>query len=247
MTVEIIYEDENIVAVNKPAGLVVHPDGKTREYALTDWIMEHYPHIKEVGEPAEYNGETVLRPGIVHRLDRETSGVLVIAKNQKAFAHLKEQFQGRTIRKTYYAFVYGSVKQDKGVIDRPIARSAKDFRLWSAQPGARGTAREAVTEYETEMRSESVSYLKLVPRTGRTHQLRVHLKAINHPIVCDRLYAPARALRADGAKRECILGFKRLALHAFCLELSLPGGSLLRLEAPLPEDFEKAIAKLKNL
>lgn len=236
--IKILYEDENILAVNKPSGLTVHSDGKTKEYVLTDWIVENYPEIKNVGEPANYNGKEIARSGIVHRLDRGTSGVIIIAKTQDALEHLKEQFKKRNINKTYYAFVYGGFKEDKGIVDRPIGRSSKDFRQWSAQRGARGTMREAVTEYEIISAGKEVSYIKLMPKTGRTHQLRVHMKAINHPIVCDKLYAP---------KRECLLGLERLALHASSIEIELQGGSRKTrktIEAPLPKDFITAIASL---
>lgn len=234
----ILYEDENILVVNKPTGLVVHSDGKTKEYVLTDWITENYPEIKDVGEKAEYNGKEILRPGIVHRLDRDTSGVIVVAKTQDAYIHLKEQFKGRRVDKIYQAFVYGKIKEAEGVVDRPIGRSGKDFRQWSAQRGARGVLREATTNYEVEKTNEIFSYIKLIPKTGRTHQLRVHMKAINHPIVCDKLYAP---------KRECLLGFERLALHALSIDIELQDGSRKTIEAPLPPDFEKALAGLQNL
>ena len=236
--IEVIYEDDRIVAVNKPAGLSVHPDGKTQEYTLTDWIMERYPGMEGVGEPAEYNGKTVLRPGIVHRIDRGTSGVLVIAKDQETFLHLKRQFQEREVKKTYLAIAYDNFKEDEGVIERPIGRSTKDVRMWSAGKDARGTLREAVTGYHVLARGNKATLVELSPKTGRTHQIRVHLKAIQHPIICDTLYAP---------KRECPFGLTRMALHAASLEISLPDGSPLRLEAPLPEDIKEAIAKLKNL
>jgi len=234
--INIIYEDENVLAINKPAGLIAHPDGKTEEYVLTDWIVENYPETKDVGEPAEYDGRIIPRPGIVHRIDRDTTGVVVIAKNQDSFLDLKKQFQERSIKKTYRAIVYGNVKNEKGVIDKPIGRSSRDFKAWSAESSARGTLREAVTEYETLKRTKDFSYLELYPKTGRTHQIRVHLKYIKHPIVCDNLYAP---------KKECALGFSRVALHAQSIEFSLLNGSKIMVEAPLPKDFEEALSMSK--
>ncbi len=239
--IQILYEDKDMVAVNKPAGLVVHADGRTKESNLTDWILEKYPNLKEVGEPlrlrsGQANEEIIYRPGIVHRLDRDTSGVLVIAKNQKAFENLKQQFQERTTRKTYRAFVYGEIKESEGVVDRPIARSRKDFRLWSAQRGARGEAREAVTAYQVLARTKDFSYINVEPKTGRTHQIRVHMKAINHPVVCDPLYAP---------KREPALGFARLALHALSIEIASVKGKKILIEALLPADFLKAEKLMK--
>ncbi len=231
--IEIIYEDDNLMAVNKPAGLIVHPDGKNEEYSLTDWIMEKYPELKNVGEPSEYNGKIILRPGIVHRIDRNTSGVLLIAKTQESFLYLKKQFKDRNIKKTYKAIVYGNVKKDRGVIDRPIGRSSRDFKMWSAESTARGKLRDAVTEYKTLKRNKEFSYLDIYPKTGRTHQIRVHLKYIKHPIVCDKLYA---------FKKDCILGFSRMALHAQSIEFSLLDGSKIMIEAPLPEDFNVAVS-----
>lgn len=238
MDLTILYEDDNILVVNKPSGIAVHPDGRTRESTVSDWFMKNYPLAEDVGEPIILDsGKEIKKSGIVHRLDKETSGVLLLVKDQQTFLFIKEQFQNRRVLKTYRAFAYGAVKDDEGMIDRPIGRSARDFRLRSAQRGARGTLREAVTEYKVLQRTDDFSYLELSPKTGRTHQLRVHLKAINYPIVCDRLYAP---------KRECALGFRRLALHAFSLELETAKGERQRFEAPLPSDFEEALSLLQN-
>ncbi len=253
LSVPILYEDKDVLVINKPAGLIVHTDGRTEEPTLVEWLLKHYPKIKGVGDLSMANGQMLNvsdaeRSGIVHRLDRETSGALVIAKNQSAFTFLKKQFQGREVEKNYRAFVYGQLKNDTGVIDRPIARSRKDFRLWSAQRGARGEEREAVTEYKMLGRfrpappaaggaGESFSFLEVKPKTGRTHQIRVHLKAVNHPVVCDKLYAP---------KRDCALGFKRLALHALSIAFTLPSGKHIKVEAPYPEDFKQALKKFNQ-
>jgi len=260
--VSVLYEDKDVLVLNKPAGLAAHSDGRTDEPTLADWIIENYPAMKNVGEPLKLKTEnsrpteqsfgrvklkTISRPGIVHRLDKETSGAMVIAKNPPTFIFLKKQFQDREVEKTYRAFVYGELKQNEGVIDRPIARSRKDFRMWSAQRGARGKEREAVTEYSVLSRIPATvrekgdgtgfSFINVRPKTGRTHQIRVHLKAINHPIVCDKLYAP---------KRECALGFKRTALHAFSVAFSLPSGKHLKVEAPYPADFQTALLIFEN-
>lgn len=235
--IKIIYEDENIVAINKPSGLVVHNDGKTDEPNLCDWILKNYPDTKNVGEPLKLiDGGEIKRPGIVHRIDRETSGVLLIVKNQETFLNLKNQFKNREIKKTYKAFVYGEIKENGGVIDKPIGKSRKDFKQWSASDKARGKLRDAITEYKILIRNKSFSFVEVSPKTGRTHQIRVHFKLINHPIVCDRLYAD---------RRECALGFGRLALHAFSVEFKNLNGTVLKIEAPLPDDFEKALMFLK--
>src|SRR3989338_10854320 len=259
MKISVIYEDENILAVNKPAGIAVHPDGRTKEYTLSDWVAENYPSTRGVGEPiklthglptAQAGGE-IPKHGIVHRLDRDTSGVMIIAKNQEAFLFFKKQFQDRMVKKTYHAIVYGRVKEKKGVIDKPIGKSRSDFRQWSAEAGARGTLREATTEYEVISRSGAsadsrgldaedrgrgqFTYLKVSPKTGRTHQIRVHLKAIGHPVLCDKLYA---------SKRPCSGGLGRMALHAFSISINTPNSTHITIEAPVPGDFEGALAEL---
>jgi len=244
MNIPILYEDSDVLVVNKPSGLIVHSDGRTEEPTLADWVLKTYPEMKNVGEPFVRNDAIIPRPGIVHRLDRETSGVLVIAKTQGAFEYLKNQFQEREIVKVYNAFVYGAVKQNTGTITAPIGRSVKDFRLWSAERGARGELREAVTEYKVLVRGtddetmfHTFSFLEVRPKTGRTHQIRVHLKAVNHPVVCDTLYAP---------KRICALGFTRLALHAHSLTFKTPVGVSITAEAPFPDDFANALDSLKE-
>jgi len=234
MNPEIIFENEDYLIINKPAGLVVHYDGKTKEPSVADWVKKHYPELENVGEPLILeNGQRINRPGIVHRLDRETSGVLVIAKNQKSFLHLKEQFKQGEVRKTYQAFVYGSVSEKEGEISLPIGRSKKDFRRRSTGPGTRGTLRPAVTHFKTLKVGSGYSYLELSPRTGRTHQIRVHLKSINHPIVGDKLYAPYR---------PAALGFSRLALHALSIEFKDQAGKTISAQAPFPGDFTVAKA-----
>jgi 23S rRNA pseudouridine1911/1915/1917 synthase len=232
----ILYEDSDIVAVNKPAGLVVHSDGKTDEPNLTDWVLKHYPEAKDVGEPGRTaNGETILRPGIVHRLDRSTSGVMLVAKTQNAFEYLKKQFQEHTIKKTYHAFVFGEMKEKQGTIDRPIGRSSSDFRRWSAQRGARGEMRDAITNYKVLLKKDGYSFVEVSPETGRTHQIRVHFKAINYPLVADYLYAP---------DRENTLGLDRVALHSYEITFIDTLGKEHTINAPYPEDFKIALSKI---
>lgn len=243
-----LYKDDNVLVVNKPSGLVVHGDGKSDEYSLVDMIMEEYKDMNDVGEPMEieHKGEKkiILRPGIVHRLDKDTSGVMIIARNQEVFLFLKSQFQNRETKKVYRAFVYGNIKDDTGSIDAPIGRSPSDIRMWSAGRGKRGTLREAVTLFSVLERgldrdsSERVTYVELSPKTGRTHQLRVHMKFNQTPIVADPLYSPNRPL---------LLGFSRLALHAHELSIEIPGLGRKTFTAPLPADFEKALASMEPL
>lgn len=245
---EILYEDEDIVAINKPAGIVVHKDGKNSYETLTDILLKKYPNIKNVGESMRLtNGTIVERPGIVHRLDKETSGVMLIAKTQTGFTHLKSQFKKREISKIYHAFVYGNLKVDKQVIDWPIGRSKGDIRRWTIKRFARGKIREAVTEIKVLKRvtwhaphqtvqgtstKEFFSLIEARPLTGRTHQIRVHLKAIYHPIICDNLYAPGRSE---------MLGFERLALHSREIIFNNKKGKKVEVIAPYPDDFQKAI------
>lgn len=244
MTIDIpiLYEDDEVVVIDKPAGLVIHPDGRTKEYTLVDWVREHYPAILDakVGEPIILtSGEAIEKPGIVHRIDRETSGVLIIAKTQESFLNLKSQFQARTIKKNYKTIVHGFFKDTHGVIDKPIGRSAGDFRKWSAEYGARGELRPSVTEYDVlgqgEVDGAKLSCLDVFPHTGRTHQIRVHLKAVGHAILGDKLYAP---------KAPAALGFERVALHASFITFRNLKGEEKSVGAPLPLDFRSAFAKL---
>ncbi len=234
MTIEILYEDENVVAINKPAGVMTHQDGHTTSETVSDWFASRYPAAVAVGETQRLpDGAELARPGVVHRLDRDTSGVLILVKTPEAHAFYKSAFQERLTKKTYLAVVYGVMKEEKGTIEFSIGRSRKDFRLRSAQPKARGTLREAITHYEVIDEIGTHSLLKVVPETGRTHQIRVHLKALHHPVVCDPLYAIGK---------PCDLGTSRLALHAYQLRIPGMNGEEIQITAPVPPDLEKAVA-----
>ena len=251
MNIKILFENKDLLIINKPAGISVHGDGREKRKTIADWVLDKYPKLKNVGEPffTEIKGGKKLeikRPGIVHRLDKETSGVLLIAKNQKTFLFLKEQFQNHKIKKVYNAFVYGIVSPPKasllsgkrGVINAPIGRSPKDIRMWTAGRGAKEPLREARTEYSViksfKSENKNFSYLEIHPKTGRTHQIRVHFRYINHPVVSDPLYR---------GREDLALGMKRLALHARSLTFLLPNGELETVEAPYPIDFNKVITK----
>ncbi|MFT7557686.1 MAG: 23S rRNA pseudouridine1911/1915/1917 synthase [Planctomycetota bacterium] len=246
MKVSVIKETPSYLIINKPAGLVVHGDGRTKEETLADWILGQYPEMGGVGEPwGSPEGEVIPRPGIVHRLDRDTSGVMVIARNQEMFEHLKVQFADGQIFKEYRAFVYGHPKEDQGSIDAPIGKSRRDFRMWSASRGARGKLRPAQTEYQVHRRFDDAegnhySYMSFFPKTGRTHQIRVHAKYMNYSIVGDKLYAGKNML--IGATLDSYaLGFSRQALHAYKLSFTDREGEKVHYETPLPPDFEKAL------
>ena len=235
MKIKILYEDSNILAIDKPSGISVHEDGKehkTKEKTLTDWILKNYPKMKNVGESIFYNGVEIKKPGIVHRLDRDTSGVMLLAKNQKAYEFLKSQFQNREIKKVYNTIVSGWMKDDHGFINKPIGRSPKDFRRHLAGRGARGTMREAITEYKVLKRfidkKNKFTYLEVKPKTGRTHQIRVHMKFLNHPVACDSLYNPDAPHPKD---------FSRLALNAKSIEFKDLKGKTTKVESKLPIAF----------
>lgn len=264
MEIKILYEDEYILALDKPSGLLVHGDGRSKESpsfetsadqrkTLVDWIMENRPEIFDVGEEQTLqSGEKIKRPGIVHRLDKDTSGVILVAKTKESFEFLKEQFQNRKVQKIYNAVVWGNFSLDKmeGIIDKPIGRSASDFRRWSAEYGAKGELREAVTEYKVISQNKDFAYLEVRPKTGRTHQIRVHLKSISHPVVCDKLYGQkgmnyeVRIMNYTDGKEEIKLN--RLMLHAVSIKLELPSGININIESSLPKEFEEAQNFLKK-
>ena len=218
MKIKILFEDKNILAIEKPTGILVHPDKKSKEKTIFDLFIKKYPKLE-----------------IVHRLDKETSGVLLLAKNLKAFEFLKDQFKNRKIKKTYNAIVSGWVKNDHGIINKPIGRSPVDFRRRLAGRGARGELREAITEYKVlkrfkDKKDNKFTFLEIKPKTGRTHQIRVHMKFLNYPIVCDSLYNP---------KGFCPKELNRLALHAKIIEFKDLKEKTIKIESPLPKEFKK--------
>lgn len=243
MEPSIIYEDDDVLVISKPAGLIVHSDGRTEEASVAAWVLTHYPQMAGVGESWESpQGEQVPRPGIVHRLDRDTSGVMILAKNNEAYAFLKGQFGDRTTEKTYCAFVYGHPRADRGTIEAEIVRIRSIPPRWGvARESEEKKHRAAITDYRVLAREhdketgERVALMKVQPKTGRTHQIRVHFKHFGHPVVCDPLYAKGR---------PCLLGFSRQALHASLLTITLLSGERHTFEAPLPQDFVVALERL---
>lgn len=238
---EIIYEDFNVLVINKPAGLSVHGDGFGEQETLVDWLVKKYPEIGEVGESMKsQKGEEIKKPGIVHRLDKDTSGVMIIAKNQETFLFLKEQFKSHSVRKTYRAILTGVLKMEVGEekeINLPIGRSANDPRKRVASPRIKGVAREAKTIFRLlENICDKYSYVEAELKTGRTHQLRAHFKAYNHPIIGDSLYNPEDS--GGGV-------MNRQALHAYHLAINLPELGEKSFEAPFPTDFAEALEKLR--
>jgi 23S rRNA pseudouridine1911/1915/1917 synthase len=245
MEPSILYEDADLIAIDKPAGLIVHGDGRTEEPSVAAWALARYPQMASVGEPwTSPQGEVVLRPGIVHRLDRDTSGVIVLAKTPEAYSFLKSQFHDRAVEKVYRAFVYGHPKEDAGTIEAEIVRVRSLPPRWGvAREGEGKKQRMAITEWRVLARGadqggEKVAYLEVRPKTGRTHQIRVHLKHLGHPVVADLLYAKGR---------PALLGFSRQALHAASLAVTLSSGERRTFGAPLPADFAAACARVSGL
>lgn len=231
----VIYEDVDVAVLNKPAGVSVHPAPHAPgELALTTEILARWPETKGVGDLSTGSGQENLRPGIVHRLDKETSGALIVAKNQRAFEHLKKQFQSQSVIKTYIALVIGKMQDREGEVRLAIRRSRK-FGKFTTR-GSKGTVREAVTRWKKineykDAGGNALTLLELKPETGRTHQIRVHLAAIGHPVAGDSLYGN----KAAKVYRKAL---GRHFLHAVCLELTLPSGSRIRAEAELPGELK---------
>ena len=218
---QVLYEDADIIAIDKPAGMVVHAGAGVHSGTLVNALLGRFASLSQIG------GD--LRPGIVHRLDRFTSGVLLVAKTDAAHQKLSEQFAGRKIEKTYLALVHGRVKSDRGRIEKPITRDPKR-RIKMTARLERGRA--AYTEYEVMRRYPDFTLLKVRIGTGRTHQIRVHLSSAGHPVVGDRLYgAPARI-----ADRPAL---DRFFLHAHRIRFVHPStGAPLEITSPLPADLE---------
>lgn len=227
----IVYEDEDIAVINKPAGLLTHPTLTHLRHTLVNALVARYPAIVGVGE-------NPLRPGIVHRLDKDTSGLMVIGKNQDAFLFLKNQFLSRKVEKKYLALVEGIPKKREDVIIFDI-RPSKYNRLKKVavkKPEApKKSRRTAQTSYKVRgIIGNQYALLEVRPLTGRTHQIRVHLSAIGHPVVGDRLY---------GSKSKIL---KRQFLHAYYLKFTAPNGTPLALETELPDDLKTALSAIKT-
>ena len=257
--VKVVYEDDDFVAVNKPAGLLAHPvegaadEGGKNAPTLAGWLAEKYPETAEVGDtPAGADGRP-LRPGMVHRLDRDTSGIIIAARNPRAFEYLKNLFKERSVKKKYVALLFGKMGAspgEKGVVDMPIGAGGKKFtrRAVSAGAPSRGKTRDAVTEYEvlekfpgTGPGYPGYTLVAAYPKTGRTHQIRVHFKALGYPVACDKLYGFRRA----DPETFCPFGLKRHFLHASSIEFVAPSGTRVKLEAGLPDDLKAVLENLR--
>lgn len=242
MDIQIIKQTPDYILINKPPGISVHKSGQREEYTISDWVLEHFPQTENVGEPLVIStNEVIQRHGIVHRLDRDTSGILLVALTQKAYEFFKNQFKEREIKKSYRAFLYGNLKEDHITVQEPIGKHKKDFRKRTTTRDARGVLKPAITFFQVLQRfkveNEPVVFVEAQPKTGRTHQIRVHARYLQHPVVLDSLYA---------RNKPKILGFNRLALHAYSLEFNDFEGYTHKIYADFPEDFKKAILEIKK-
>jgi len=231
----ILYQDRDIAVIDKPAGLVVHPGAGHRDSTLVNALLHHLDDLSGIG------GE--LRPGIVHRLDKDTSGLLVIAKNDQSHRALAAAWNSDTVRKQYLAIVYGTPKDDEGVIEGPIGRDPRERRRMAVVKGGRS----ATTLYKVVERLRHASLIRCTLKTGRTHQIRVHLKSLGHPIVGDPLYSgPQWKGVPHRPTQKALASFRRQALHAERLEFPHPTtGEMMRFQAPVPEDMQALIAALR--
>ena len=225
----IIYQDNNLLVIDKPAGISVYGD----KNSLINILLRDYPELKQAGEAPRY--------GIVHRLDKDTSGLLIVAKNNESLIFLQKQFKNRRVEKKYIALSTGVIKQDGGTIETLIGRSPKDGKkqraFFIAEPGSENK-RQAITEYRVVERYQGYTLLELCPKTGRKHQIRCHLEYIKYPMAGDKLYA----FKRQPVPKNLTHHF----LHARYLKIQLPDGQTKEFESKLPEDLKNVLKELKK-
>ena len=247
LPLELLYEDSDCIVLNKAPGMTVHPAAGHWSGTLVNALLHHCPDIQGIGG--------VRRPGIVHRLDKDTSGVMIVAKNTRAYQNFVQQFKERSVEKEYIALAWGQISTEQGTIDRPIGRHRSDRKKMSSLHFL-NRSRQALTEWAVEERfalgsgatpCDFVTLLRLRPRTGRTHQIRVHLADLRHPLVGDRLYGNRRKTSATKSLGVAIVeSFPRQALHAEKLILDHPGtGRRMEFVAPLPDDLNGLLSGLR--
>lgn len=225
---DILYDDPDVVVLNKPAGLVVHPAPGHPRRTLVNGLLHHFPEISIAGST---------RPGIVHRLDKNTSGVMIVAKSDRAQTSLVEQWQGRTVQKRYIALVAGVIEEQQATIDAPVGRDpANRLRMAAVRTG-----KNAISHFTVRTRYVDATLLDVSIETGRTHQIRVHLAMIGHPVLGDRLYATPKAIGIASK-----YGIGRQCLHAASLRLDLPGGERRTFEAPLADDLAEVFTRVSE-
>lgn len=231
LPVNILYMDRHLVVVDKPAGMVVYPAAGHNRGTLLNALAYHCKKLATVGGP--------LRPGVVHRLDKDTSGVMVVALNNKAYYDLAEQFKKRTINRKYITLVYGNIKEDSGEIEMKIGRAVSDRKKMSTRT-KRG--KEAITRWRVIERFDAATLIEAKLGTGRTHQIRVHFSAIGHPVIGDKTYGKKTVIEIDRKK----IIFPRQMLHAETLGFIHPvTKEYIEFSSPLPEDMEECIKKLE--
>jgi 23S rRNA pseudouridine1911/1915/1917 synthase len=222
---DIAYEDRDVIVVNKPRGMVVHPAPGHVSGTLVNALMHHCKDLSGI------NGE--LRPGIVHRIDKDTTGLIMAAKNDKAHASLAAQLKEHSVNRRYLALVHGNISHDQGTIDAPIGRDPQDRKMYTVTDR---NSKHAVTHFTVVERFGDYSLLELKLETGRTHQIRVHMKYIGHPLVGDPVYGKSKGIKLNGQ-----------ALHAAVLGFVHPAsGQYLEFSAPMPEDMEELLTILKS-
>lgn len=232
----ILYEDVDLAVLDKPAGLAVHPGAGRRHGTLVHFLLHRYPQIAGVGGPG--------RPGIVHRLDLDTTGVLVVALSERGYRTLSRAFAERQVEKIYLALVYGAPKTTEGTIDLPLGRHPTERKKMAVRQGGR----PAITHYRTLASAAGISCLRLVIETGRTHQIRVHLKAVGHPLIGDPTYGEARWRGLPSRRRAVLDRFSRPALHAWKIALHHPTNAReLTFEAPIPADLQQLWSDVTGL
>lgn len=235
----ILYEDDALLVIDKPAHLVVNRAQSVKQETVQDWMEEKFTNLTNPTNPTNENKDFYDRAGIVHRIDKETSGILLIAKTLEAFIELQRQFKSREVKKTYLAIVHGKLVPEEGEINAPIDRLPWNPQRFGVMPGGK----ESVTKYKvvkslkSKVESEDITLVEVYPQTGRTHQIRVHLKYINYPIVGDYLYAGRKTSRDDRAGDA-----PRAMLHAWKISFTHPNTKkTLAIESPIPDDMKRII------
>ncbi len=232
--VDIVFEDDQLIVVNKPANLVVHPAAGVYSGTLANALAYHFQQLSNAAS---------IRPGIVHRLDKDTSGLLVAAKTESAHENLADQFRAREIFKSYVALVYGVVKEESGRIEQPIARDPRNRTRMAVVAGGRG----ALSLYKVRRRYDGFTLVDVELKTGRTHQIRVHLSWLKHPVVADELYSGGRENNLDVRRRALIRKLNRQFLHAEQLGFRHPATQEeMRFSAPMPEPLAHLLSELET-
>src|SRR3989338_498698 len=237
----IIYDDKNFIILEKPSGLLVHETSRKEPHTLVSWLLRKYPEIENVGEDT-------YRAGIVHRLDKDVSGIMAVAKTQKMYEHLKNQFKKRSVTKEYIALVYGTPLQHSGKINLPIGRNPQGKFVAHPRTQKRKLLMEdknAVTLYRVRERIKNFSVFEIQILTGRTHQIRAHLAYLGHPIVGDKEYWPKKAFHKMFSKKIKVIDAPRIMLHSHILKFKDLDGKLKKFQSPLPEEFIAFIDHIK--